>query len=179
MRAATLATTMAVSTVAGAALLGMAIAGGGGLAERQTVEFIDGNGEPTGTAKLMETPNGVLIDAELANLEPGWHAFHVHERGRCDTPDFKSAGGHYHPHGNRHGFRTVDGPHAGDLPNIHVDEDGTARFQAFADGLTLKGEQAALLDEDGSALVVHAGADDYRSQPAGNAGSRIACAAVD
>lgn len=146
--------------------------------DTRTVEFKDRDGKRVGEATLTETPNGVLIDATLDGLEPGWHAFHVHERGKCDVPDFKSAGGHHDPHGNKHGFKVASGAHAGDMHNIHVDDDGKAQIEALADGVTLKEGKAALMDSDGSALMVHAGADDYHSQPSGDAGNRVACAEI-
>lgn len=146
--------------------------------DSQTVEFTNSDGKSVGKATLTETPNGVLVDATFKDLEPGWHAFHIHEKGKCEKPGFKSAGGHYQPHGNKHGFRTVGGAHAGDLENIYVDDNGDARVQALADRLTLKEGNAALLDDDGAALMVHSGADDYRSQPSGNAGKRVACAEI-
>lgn len=138
-------------------------------------DFIDNKGNRTGSAKLTETANGLLIEADLRNLEPGWHGFHLHEVGDCSQPDFKSAGGHYHPKGAQHGFLIKDGPHAGDLPNVHVGADGTVKFQAFADGVKL---HAPLIDDNGAAIVVHSGADDYRSQPSGDSGKRIACAEI-
>lgn len=149
-----------------------------GEAETRNVEFRDRNGERVGSAKLIETPNGILVDATLDGLEPGWHAFHIHERGKCEAPEFKSAGGHYAPRDHKHGFKVDGGPHAGDLQNVHVGDDGRLRVQALAANLALRGGDAALLDGDGSALMVHSGKDDYRSQPSGAAGKRVACAKI-
>lgn len=145
---------------------------------RIPVEFIDADGNSAGTAVLTETANGVLVDANLRGLEIGWHGFHVHQRAQCDTPDFKSAGGHFAPHGSEHGFLVEKGPHAGDMPNVFVDTDGAARVQYLLQDASLHEGPNALLDSDGSAIVVHAGADDYRSQPSGDAGDRVACAMV-
>ena len=145
---------------------------------RVPAEFINASGTPTGTALLTQTEHGVLIDVELRDLEPGWHAFHVHERGECDTPDFESAGGHYNPDDKEHGFEARGGYHAGDFPNIMITDSGAARFQVFSKHLSLNERDNPLFDSDGSALVVHSGQDNYRSQPSGNAGERVACAVI-
>lgn len=145
---------------------------------RLPAEFVDADRNAVGSAVLTETANGVLVDVELRDLEPGWHGFHFHERGDCTAPGFESAGEHYNPHADMHGLLVEDGPHAGDLPNIFVDADGTARFQLMADGLSLRNGANALADADGAALVVHSAQDDYRSQPSGDSGTRIACAEI-
>lgn len=145
---------------------------------RIPVEFINADGGNAGSAVLVETENGVLLDANLRGFEMGWHGFHIHERAQCETPDFKSAGGHYAPEDSKHGFLLAKGPHAGDMPNVFVDEDGSARVQYLLEDLSLHEGNNALLDKDGSAIVVHSGADDYRSQPSGDAGSRVACAQI-
>jgi superoxide dismutase, Cu-Zn family len=161
----------------------LALAIGAGTAVAQSgieAEFIDTDGQSIGTATLTETPHGVLIEADITGLRPGEHAFHVHETGMCDAEGgFESAGGHYAPRGNEHGFQNENGPHAGDLPNQFVGEDGRLQVHAFAWGVTLSEGEASLLDEDGSALVVHAGADDYSTEPSGDAGNRLACAVIE
>lgn len=141
--------------------------------------FTDTKGKQVGTATLMQTPHGVLIDAELSGLPPGEHAFHVHQTGRCDAADgFKSAGSHYAPSKGEHGFMVEGGPHAGDMPNQFVGADGKLRIHVFNSSASLAQSEGALLDGGGTALVIHAKADDYRSQPAGDAGDRIACAVI-
>lgn len=138
--------------------------------------FVDTKGNRSGVVVLTETKSGVLLEAEMEGLPSGWHGFHVHETGRCKTPDFKSAGGHFNPGDNDHGFLASKKPHAGDMPNIFIDDDGKARIQFLLKGLTLREGKKALLDKDGSAIMVHSKADDFRSQPSGDAGERIACA---
>jgi len=145
---------------------------------RVQAEFLNGDGKNTGSVVLTQTAHGVLVDADLRGLEAGWHGFHVHEKGECRVPDFESAGDHYNPEDSEHGFMATKGRHAGDLPNIFVAKDGTARIQFLLDKITLHDGERALFDNDGSAIVVHSRADDYRSQPSGDAGSRVACVAL-
>lgn len=139
-------------------------------------------GEEVGVARITETPQGVWITVTLparpAGIEPGIHAFHVHEVGKCEPP-FKSAGGHYNPLGKKHGIFAKEGKHAGDLPNLHVPENSALTVEYFVPQLTLDRGKARLLDDDGSALVIHAKADDYKSDPAGDAGDRIACGVIE
>jgi superoxide dismutase, Cu-Zn family len=145
-------------------------------------QFIDGKGAKVGTAALTEARSGqgVLIRAELSGLPAGTHALHIHQTGKCGAPSFESAGGHFNPLGKQHGFVSEKGAHAGDLPNIHVGADGRLTLEVLASGVTLAGSgQTSLFDADGSALVVHQGADDYKTDPAGGAGPRIACAVIE
>jgi Cu-Zn family superoxide dismutase len=130
-----------------------------------------------GTATLRETPNGVLIHLDLTAVPAGPHAFHIHTTGACEPP-FTSAGGHFAPGGTHHGLLSVMGPHAGDLPNVFVPADGKLDVDVLARGVTLAAGPTSLFDGDGSALMLHATADDYMSDPAGNAGGRIACGVV-
>ena len=135
-------------------------------------------GEAIGEAVLTETPHGVLVTATVHDLPPGLHGFHIHERGDC-TPPFTSAGGHFNPAHAQHGWENAHGAHAGDLPNVIVPDTCSAKLQFLAYGVTLKkNKPGSLLDKDGSSLVVHAGADDYRTDPAGNSGDRVACGVV-
>jgi Cu-Zn family superoxide dismutase len=139
---------------------------------------MDKDGKTIGSATLIDTPNGVLIRADFASLPPGPHGFHIHEVGRCDAATgFESAGDHYNPRGAQHGYWLQDGPHAGDMPNQTAAPDGRLLAEIFNPHVRFEGE-ATLFDQDGSALVVHATADDYRSQPSGEAGDRIACGVI-
>jgi superoxide dismutase, Cu-Zn family len=138
----------------------------------------DKDGKEVGTVALTQTPSGVLMRLNLTAVPPGDHAFHVHAVGKCEPPDFTSAGGHYNPDQTKHGFLNPEGPHAGDMPNLHVPEGGALTVEILNPMVSLSGDPAPLLDADGSALVIHAGADDYRTDPDGNAGDRIACGVV-
>ncbi len=144
--------------------------------DEATAELKDREGQALGTVRLTETPHGVLLAGELGRLPPGPHGFHIHAVGKCEPP-FTSAGGHFNPANHKHGFMAAEGPHAGDLPNLHAASDGKATVDAFAAGARLAGAQG-VLDQDGAALVVHAKADDYRTDPAGDSGDRIACGVV-
>ncbi|WP_349408253.1 superoxide dismutase family protein [Pseudalkalibacillus sp. SCS-8] len=145
----------------------------------KTVEMYNQKEEKIGEAQISETPKGVMIQLKVSNLSPGVHGYHIHETGKCDAPDFKSAGEHYNPVSKEHGFHNPKGYHAGDLPNLEVDEDGMVAKTTYTKHVTLqKGAANTLLDEDGSALVIHAKADDYKTNPSGDSGERIACGVI-
>lgn len=139
--------------------------------------FVDRNGKTVGTATLTDTGKGVLIEVEAKGLAANrWVGFHIHENGVCEPGEtFKSAGGHYNPTGAGHGYLDPKGPHAGDMPNQYVGEDGTLRAHVFNAIVRLEGGNAPIL---GKALMIHGKADDYKSQPAGDAGDRQACAVI-
>lgn len=153
---------------------------GSNRAERMTASatLIDAMKRQVGEARLQETPHGVLLELKLTNVTPGPHALHVHEHGTCDAPGFTSAGGHFAPGDQAHGFLNADGPHAGDLPNIHVPSTLELSLEYLIPDVTLRAGPTSLLDADGSALVIHAGPDDYVTEPAGDAGERLACGAI-
>lgn len=141
--------------------------------------FMNQQGQTIGSATLIETPNGVLVRADLINLPPGVHGFHIHEVGACDpATKFESAGGHYNPTGAKHGYMVEGGPHAGDMPNQTVGADGKVLVEVMNPSVTFGDGKATLFDANGSAIVVHATADDYRSQPSGAAGDRLACGVI-
>jgi Cu-Zn family superoxide dismutase len=139
------------------------------------------DGKSLGKAQLTEVASGgVLVRLELQGLSPGAHAFHIHETGRCDPPSFESAGGHFNPGNRPHGVMTKGGPHAGDLTNLHVPESGRLTVEVHAAGVTLEpGKPESLVGGNGTALVIHAKADDHASQPSGDAGGRIACGIIE
>ena len=138
-------------------------------------------GATVGSVMLTEAPKGVLMRVETMGLTPGWHGLHFHEKADCGTPDFKSAGAHVHSTATVvHGLLNPDGNDNGDLPNIFAGADGAATAELYSPlvSLTGAGGRPALLDADGSAVVVHANADDHKSQPIGGAGGRIACGVI-
>lgn len=142
------------------------------------IEMYNAAGDSLGTATLSEQPDGVQIKLKLEGLTPGFHAIHVHEFPECDGPDFKSAGNHYNPDSKKHGLMHPEGPHLGDLQNIEVEGDGTVDAEIMANKATLKDDKYSLLTGGGTSLIIHAGQDDGVSQPAGNAGERIACGKI-
>lgn len=146
--------------------------------ERATAhaDLRDLQGKPVGRATLTQFPDGVLIRAELTGLPPGPHGMHIHAAAKCEPP-FKSAGGHFNPGGSHHGLMN-SGFHAGDLPNAHVLGNGEAVVEAFTTAVTLDTGKSGLFGSEGTSLVVHAGPDDYKSDPAGNSGDRIACGVI-
>ena len=145
------------------------------------IDLKNSTGASVGSATVTEAPNGVLLHIEAKGLPPGWHGLHFHETGDCSKADFTSAGGHVHAMATKtHGLLNPDANEAGDLPNLYVAADGSAVVDLFSTYVSLKGGGArpALADKDGSALVIHANADDYRTQPIGGAGARIVCGVI-
>lgn len=136
------------------------------------------DGRDVGSATFQATAAGVLVTADLSGLPAGTHAMHFHTVGACTAPDFASAGGHFNPTARAHGFRNAAGPHAGDLPNIHVPEGGMLRVEVVSTSVSLGPGEGTLGDADGSAIVIHALADDYQTDPAGGSGARIACGVI-
>jgi len=142
------------------------------------VELHDGQGNSVGTAELSSTPQGVKINLNLKNLSPGEHAIHVHGVAKCEGPAFTTAGGHLNPDMKHHGLMNPEGPHAGDMPNFTVSADGTAKTTVVAPGVTMGDDPHSVFTGGGTALVIHAMADDMKSDPAGNSGARVACGVI-
>ena len=136
-----------------------------------TAQLLDATGRPVGRATVREVAGGLRVTVDARGLPAGTHGAHLHTVGRCDPPDFTSAGPHWNPAGTKHGSMNPQGPHAGDLPNLLVGRDGRGTLGAVLAGATMDG----LLDADGAAMVIHAAADDLTTDPSGNSGARVAC----
>ena len=165
----------AVAVVAAAALMSVSAA----VADTAKAEMKDAKGASIGTVTLTDVPAGVLLNLSLKGLPAGTYGFHLHAVGKCEGPAFASAGGHFNPGQHKHGFMNPEGQHAGDLPNLHVAGTGDFNLEVVAAGVTLKkGGANSLSDADGSALVIHEKADDYKTDPAGDSGARIICGVI-
>jgi Cu-Zn family superoxide dismutase len=167
MRSLVLAVAVGFALAGCASMQGM---GGGAAADLK-----DKDGKSVGMATFTEVSGGIRIVVEAKDLPPGPHAVHIHAVGKCDAPDFMTSGGHFNPGNKQHGSLSAQGPHAGDLPNMSVDGLGAGRLETVTDRITIAAGPNSVFDADGSALVIHAGSDDYRTDPMGNSGGRIAC----
>jgi Cu-Zn family superoxide dismutase len=136
-------------------------------------------GEKIGTATLSQVPDGVKIGLEVSKLSPGMHGIHIHAVGKCDPPDFSTAGPHLNPQSKKHGLQNPEGAHAGDMKNLTVGADGTAHIE-FADTLVSLAEDVpnSLFHPKGTAIVIHADPDDEMTDPSGKSGARIACGVI-
>lgn len=135
-------------------------------------------GEDAGSVTLTQTPSGVLLSLSVKGLPAGEHAFHVHGVGKCEPP-FTSAGGHFNPGGKKHGLMATDGHHAGDMPNLHIPASGALTVEVVNAAITLeKGKPNSVFGPAGTAIIIHAGKDDYKTDPTGEAGGRIACGVI-
>ncbi|KAF0676175.1 superoxide dismutase family protein [Profundibacterium mesophilum] len=157
--------------------LALAIAPAAGIAAEATASLKNDRQTEIGTVTLMQTPNGVLVKLDAQGLPAGAHGFHIHETGSC-SPDFAAAGDHFNPDGAEHGFENEAGPHAGDMPNIFADENGMAKADVLTASVSLEeGQEGMLLDDDGSAIIIHENPDSYGKEA--GAGGRIACGVIE
>lgn len=141
-------------------------------------DIVNAQGQEIGSAKILPADGGVKIHLKVSQLPPGTHAIHIHSVGKCEGPDFKSAGGHLNPESKQHGKDNPAGPHAGDLLNFEVGADGNGKATLLAPHVTLGSGPNSLFHDGGTALVIHEKADDYKTDPAGNSGARIACGVI-
>lgn len=142
-------------------------------------ELVNTKNEFIGEIVFREGEKGVELSAVLNGLPAGLHGIHIHEVGKCEAPTFESAGTHFNPRHKQHGIENPNGPHAGDLPNIEAAVDGSVELNFVTDAFTLlTGKVTSLRDANGSSIVIHEQADDYKTDPAGNSGTRIACGVI-
>ena len=180
-------TTFFISALAASALAGWAFVSDGtspapgeksSQGQPVAVKLISAKGDSIGTATLSAAPAGVSIALAVTGLTPGEHAIHVHGTAKCEAPAFTSAGGHFNPEKKQHGMNNPQGPHAGDMPNFTVDSTGRSTATVVAPGVTLGDGPHSVFTGGGTALVIHEKADDMKSDPAGNAGARVACGVI-
>ena len=147
-------------------------------AEKKVVDIKDAKGQAVGTATIPNKGAGVKISLDLKGLTPGEHVAHFHQNAKCDAPDFKSAGPHFNPESKKHGLKTRKGHHAGDLTNFTVKADGTAKVSSLARMSHWAKAAHSLYSNGGTSFVIHAKADDMKTDPSGNSGDRIACGVI-
>jgi Cu-Zn family superoxide dismutase len=141
-------------------------------------ELKNAQGQKVGNASFKQAMDGIEVSLKVFNLPPGTHAFHIHTVGKCDPPDFKTAGGHLNPQNMKHGSKNPSGPHAGDMPNITIGKNGKGKLMILNKRVTLTPGSNSLFHEGGTAIIIHEKADDEMTDPTGNAGNRIACGVI-
>jgi Cu-Zn family superoxide dismutase len=167
-----------VSVLTAVAALSAAPAIAAEAAEAAKAMLKDASGQDAGSVSLTQTPAGVLVQLSLKGVPAGEHAFHIHAVGKCEPPKFESAGGHFNPANAHHGMMSGPG-HAGDMPNLHVPASGVLDLEVLNTSITLdKDKPNSVFQPGGTAIVIHAGKDDYASDPAGKAGDRIICGVI-
>jgi Cu-Zn family superoxide dismutase len=165
--------------IAGMTALSLALLCGNVRAQNSArAELRNSDGKQIGSADFRESKEGVRITLQVKDIPPGLHAVHVHAAGKCEGPQFTSAGGHFNPGQKKHGLKNPEGPHAGDLSDLFVTNAGTGRYETVTDAVTLGAGANSVFDQDGSAIVIHASADDNATDPSGNSGDRIACGVI-
>ena len=157
------------------ALAASACNGAGSPVPKAGANIINVDSRSIGHVTLTEVPKGVRLDLQVSGLAAGRHGLHIHSMGRCDPPDFRSAGPHFDPDGRRHGAKNPEGRHGGDLPNLEVDGSGHADLDFLIEGATLADGPHSLLLPEPRSIVIHADPDDELTDPAGKSGARIAC----
>lgn len=175
-------TTLTAGSILTAGLVLATAFAGAAFAADVTAPIKGANGDTIGEVQVTGAPQGVILRVTAEKLTPGWHGIHLHAKGDCGDAQFKNAGGHI-THGDKapHGLLNPDGHDSGDLPNLYADAEGNAHAEFYSDFVRLKtaeGDHPALLDADGSAVVIHEQADDFKTQPIGGAGARVGCAVI-
>jgi Cu-Zn family superoxide dismutase len=160
------------------ALLCSSVAFGQGAPKSAHADIVNAQGQSIGTAKILPAKKGVKIEVNVSQLPPGNHGIHIHAVGKCEGPAFTTAGGHLNPDTKKHGKDNPEGPHAGDLLMIDVKADGTAKATLVDTMVTLGDGANSLFHDGGTAIVIHEKEDDYKTDPTGNSGGRIACGVI-
>ncbi|MEI5907785.1 superoxide dismutase family protein [Bacillus spongiae] len=142
------------------------------------VDMKNADGDSIGTISLEEQAEGLMVKVDVEGLSPGEHGIHFHDKGVCEAPDFTSAGEHFNPEEKQHGLMNQEGAHAGDLPNLSVGEDGSVKVDIMTSQVTLKKGKSSLFTKEGTSIIIHETLDDGKSQPAGDAGIRVACGEI-